>query len=166
VAVCLLTVHSGFAQVLTGLFRAAGWPVGKLFDRPFLSRSLADFWSRRWNLAFVEMGRTLFLRPLYRWCGATGAVLGVFLISGLLHEFALSYPVAAGWGGPLAYFLLHGGLVLAEGWWLHPEGWPAAAARLWTAAWVLAPLPWLFHQPFRCELIVPLFRSLQTGGML
>jgi alginate O-acetyltransferase complex protein AlgI len=161
IGVFLLTVHFGYAHVLPGVLQIGGWPVRKLFERPFSSRSLTDFWSRRWNLAFVEMSRLLFLKPLRRWFGAAGAVCGVFLISGLLHEFALSYPAAGGWGGPLAYFLLQGGLVLTERRWLHPEWWPAWAGRLWAAAWLLAPLPWLFHAPFRDELIVPLFRYLQ-----
>jgi hypothetical protein len=33
-----------------------------LFDRPLAARTLNDFWTRRWNLPFVEMNRRLFMR--------------------------------------------------------------------------------------------------------
>jgi alginate O-acetyltransferase complex protein AlgI len=31
-----------------------------------------------------------------------------------------------------------------------------AAGRLWTAAWILVPLPILFHPPFVAGIILPL----------
>src|SRR5260221_553933 len=58
---------------------------------------------RRWNLAFVEMDRALFLKPLARKLGTRAAVFGVFIISGLFHEVAISFPVNHGWGMPLLY---------------------------------------------------------------
>jgi hypothetical protein len=153
IAALLTTVHFGFAQVLTAMVRLAGWPVGPLFDKPLASASLADFWTKRWNLPFVEMDRILFFTPLSRRFGIKGAVFGIFLISGLLHEMAISYPVNGGWGGPLIYFVIQGLFVLGE-------------RRLklcsWLLTWavVLAPLPLLFHAPFRETLVVPLFELL------
>ena len=76
-----------------------------LFDRPWAFASVTDFWSRPWNLAFVEMDRRLFLRPLHRFFGSRGARFALFALSGLLHELALSFPAGAGWGLRLAYFL-------------------------------------------------------------
>ncbi len=158
IAALFVTLHLGFANVLTGAVRLNGWPVRRLFENPFQSRSLGDFWGRRWNLAFVEMDRMLFMRPLRRVLGARGAILGVFVISGFLHEMAISYPVQAGWGGPMAYFVLQGVLVLFESRYL--KRWPVAALRVWAWFWIFAPLPLLFHAPFRERLIVPLFRNL------
>jgi hypothetical protein len=159
IAALLATFHLGWALVLSALVRRAGFDVGPLFDDPLASRSLTDFWSRRWNLAFVEMDRLLFLPPLRRLLGRRLAVPGVFLASGLMHELAISYPAGAGWGGPLAYFALHAGLVTVERR-LRPARWPALAARAWTWLWLLGPLPVLFHRPFRAELVVPLFHAL------
>ena len=156
----LMMIHLGFCNVLAGFLRFKGWHVHRLFDQPFQSKSLGDFWGRRWNLAFVEMDRILFIKPLRRWFGLRGAILGVFLISGFLHEMALSYPVQAGWGMPLSYFTLHGLLVLLEAHFFKMTRWPGVFARLWTWFWVIIPLPLLFHTPFRDGLIVPFFQNL------
>ncbi|WP_018352517.1 MBOAT family protein [Longispora albida] len=151
----LLTVHFGFADVLAGVLRARGMGVRRLFPEPVLSVSLRDFWSRRWNMAYVEMTQLLFMPVLRRKLG-NWAFLAAFAISGVLHELAISVPVNAGYGGPMAYFLLHGGVTVAEGR-LGVRRWPRAIGRLWAAAWVLVPLPLLFHGPFRAAMIEPLF---------
>lgn len=141
----LATVHFGMGEVLPWLMRQVGFETKPLFHAPLNSNSLEDFWSRRWNLAFVEMDKILFLRPLHQKFGPQGALFGIFLISGILHEMGLSYPAGAGWGGPLLYFILHGVLVTFS-----------VKSRLHTWFFVLAPLPILFHGPFRETLIVPL----------
>jgi Membrane bound O-acyl transferase family len=155
----LLTIHLGYADVLSGLLRRAGFPVRRLFDDPLASRSLTEFWSQRWNLAFVEMDRLLVV-PLLRSLGPVGSLIGVFVLSGLLHELAISFPAGAGWGLPSCYFLLQGVLVALERNLVRPQQWPDTLARMWTWCWVLAPLPLLFHTPFRQALVVPLFHWL------
>jgi hypothetical protein len=157
VAVILIAVHLGFADLFSGGLRRAGYPVRRLFRDPLLSRSLAEFWSRRWNLAYVELNQVLFLPPLRRWFGR-GAVPAAFILSGALHELVISVPVLAGFGGPMAYFVLHALLTRTERH-LRIAHWPAPLAWLWTWVWVLAPLPLLFHTPFRDALVVPLFWS-------
>ena len=154
VAAILLTVHLGVCDLLPWLLRWAGFGVPLLFDRPWASRSLAEFWSRRWNLAFVEMNRSLFVRPLHR-LGTTGSRFALFALSGLLHELALSFPAGGGWGLPLGYFLLQGALVAAEKRF-------RIANRAWTWFWLIAPSPWLFHEPFLRTLIVPFYRWLHV----
>jgi alginate O-acetyltransferase complex protein AlgI len=153
VAALLLTVHLGFCDLLPWLLRWAGFAVPLLFDRPWAATSLAEFWSRRWNLAFVEMNQRLLLRKVYRRFGRRGARLALFVLSGLLHELALSLPAGAGWGLPLGYFLLHGALVAVE-------DRLRIANRAWTWFWLIAPSPWLFHEPFRRALIVPFYHWL------
>lgn len=148
-AALLVTVHLGYSDVLTGALRLAGFPVGRLFDSPLASRSLRDFWTHRWNRPFVEMNRLLFMPPLRRRVGVKGAILGAFLISGLLHEFAISYPAGSGYGGPLVYFVLHGLMMM----WL-----PATRPVLWVG--LVAFLPLLFHAGFRHELVEPLYLQL------
>jgi alginate O-acetyltransferase complex protein AlgI len=153
IAALLCVVHFGWSEILTSVLRLAGIRTGFLFDTPFASRSLREFWGKRWNLPFVEMDRRLLMRPLARFLGARGAVFGIFVVSGLLHELAISYSAGAGWGGPLAYFLLQAGLVQAE-------KRLRIQSRVWTWFWLLAPLPLLFHAPFRETFILPLFDNL------
>lgn len=156
IAALLLTIHLGIGEVLPWALRWIGFPVGPLFDAPLASRSLTEFWSRRWNLAFVEMNRILLLRPLLTRLPASAAAMTVFAISGLLHEVAISFPAGGGWGWPFGYFLLHGVLVLAERKW-------RIESRLWTWFWLAAPTPLLFHEAFRDRIIVPLYLWLHQG---
>lgn len=155
VAVILTTVHLGLSDVLTGTFRQAGFGVSRLFRDPLLSRSLTDFWGRRWNLAYVELNLA-WLLPLLRPRLGRWAKPAAFGFSGLFHELAISVPVGRGYGGPMAYFTIHAVLTYLEPR-LGVARWPAALARLWTWAWLLGPLPLLFHSAFRDALVVPLF---------
>ena len=139
-------LHFGLLNLLAAAWRLRGVRCEELFDAPWLSTSLGEFWGRRWNKAFSAMTATALYRPLGAWIGRAPALVAAFGLSGLLHEMALSWPVRAGYGGPLAYFLLHGVLVLGErlcarrG--LVVGGW---AGWLWTAAALLLPVGWLFH---------------------
>jgi alginate O-acetyltransferase complex protein AlgI len=124
--------------------------VGPPFDAPHRSTSLGEFWGRRWNRAFSDMTALLVYRPLGRCGGALIGLGGAFVFSGLLHEVAISLPVRAGFGGPTAYFVLHALLVAIERR-LAARGlfdWPPGVGRVWTAAWLIAPLPVLFHRAF------------------
>ena len=156
----LLIVHLGYADLLTWVARDRGYAVRPLFDRPWASRSLAEFWTRRWNVAFVEMDRILFLPILRRWLDARAAAFGVFLISGVLHELAISYPAGSGFGKPMAYFGIHGIAVYAERTIVRVHNRPLWLARTWTVLVVVIPLPLLFHEAFRTELIVPLLEVI------
>jgi hypothetical protein len=155
IAALLLTVHLGIGDLLPWLLRWAGFGVPLLFDRPWAARSLTEFWSCRWNLAFVEMNQRLFLRRLYRYFGKGGSRFALFALSGVLHELALSFPAGAGWGLPLGYFLMHGALVAVE------ERF-RIANRAWTWFWLITPSPCLFHEPFRRALVVPFYRWLHA----
>jgi len=155
-AALLLALHLGIASLLPWLIRWAGFPGPDLFRQPWASRSLAEFWGRRWNLAFVETMRCLLLRSFYRRLGRGGSQFAVFAVSGLLHELAISFPAGGGWGLPLGYFLLHGALVAVEKRF-------RIVNRAWTWFWVIAPAPWLFHEPFRRVLIVPFYRWLHSA---
>jgi Membrane bound O-acyl transferase family len=144
-----LLVHCGLCDVLAGFWRARGVTVERLFVNPAASRTLGEFWGRRWNRAFHAVAHEFVFRPVVRRWGGGAGVLATFLFSGLLHEVLISVPVGAGYGLPTAYFLLHGVLVLVERAW----GW---GGRVWTLLWVIAPLPLLFHPWFVRGIILPL----------
>src|SRR5258707_1127736 len=59
-----LLLHFGAFDLGAGLWRRAGADVRPLFRPHLRSPTLADFWSRRWNLAFSEMTSLVVYRPL------------------------------------------------------------------------------------------------------
>jgi alginate O-acetyltransferase complex protein AlgI len=152
----LLMIHFGYAEMLSCAVRLAGWNVQPLFDAPLLSNSLQDFWSRRWNLAFVEMDKLLFLPLAKRLLKPRAAIFVIFIISGLLHEIGISYASGQLWGLPLLYFLIQGaGIIIEKRLFATRQSWPVAA-RAFALVWVLAPLPLLFNHPFQHAFIAPL----------
>jgi hypothetical protein len=152
-------LHFGLLNLAAGAWRLFGVPAAPLFRAPLRSRSLREFWGRRWNLAFSEMTALGVYRPLKGVIGTAPATVVAFLFSGLLHEAAISLPVRAGFGQPLGYFALHGIAMLAEAR-LAKAGRPidahAGLGRAWTIAWLVVPLPVLFHRPFLAGVIWPL----------
>ena len=154
-----LMLHFGVFNLLTAFWRLLGAECDSLFKAPLLSRSLAEFWGKRWNLAFSEMTTLAVFRPIRGSFGKNVAIITAFVFSGLLHELAISVPVRAGFGMPLLYFAVHGLAMLMESRWT-----PLSQAinsrpvvgRIWTAAWVLLPLPILFHPPFLRGCVWPL----------
>jgi len=153
-----LILHFGLFSLVAAFWRAQGFAVEPVFESPHRARSLSEFWGRRWNRGFSEMTASIVYGPVARRRRPLAALLAGFAFSGVLHELAVSLPVGAGFGGPLAYFLLHGLLVALERTprgrtWIarHPRG-----ARLWIAAALVLPLPLLFHRPFLAGIVWPL----------
>lgn len=141
-----LILHFGLFDITAAILRRRGVPAEKLFRNPLASRTLAEFWSRRWNLAFAEMMTIAVDRPLRPRLGRTRARLAAFLVSGLLHELAISVPVNAGYGLPMLYFALQGLLVTTE----------RNPSRIRTIASLVLPLPLLFHPWFVRGVIWPM----------
>jgi hypothetical protein len=144
-----LMAHFGLCDVLTGLWRRGGVPVERLFVNPAASRTLSEFWGRRWNLAFHAVTKARIFAPAARRWGVSAGVTAAFLWSGLLHDLLLSVPAGGGYGRPTLYFALQGLGVLQERRW-------RMSSRVWALAWVILPVPLLFHPPFIRALILPL----------
>lgn len=154
-----LMLHFGVFNLLTGCWRWLGAECDSVFRSPLQSKSLAEFWGKRWNLAFSEMTTLAIFRPLRGACGSLPALLMAFLFSGILHELAISVPVRAGFGWPLLYFALHGMGMLIESRWIALAeliNSRPMLGRLWTLSWIVLPLPLLFHQPFLRGCVWPL----------
>ncbi len=109
-----LAFHFGVLRLMTGFWRMMGYPVRVLFRNPFKMRGFRDFWSKRWNLAYSEMVARAVKRPLTPLLGERGSVFAGFVVSGLLHELAITVPVGAGYGWPTLFFVFHGVCCLME----------------------------------------------------
>jgi len=143
-----MVVHFGLLRLLTAFWRKQGFPVRVLFRNPLQMRGFRDFWARRWNLAYSEMMARTVQRPLSPILGEKGSVFAVFLISGLLHEPAITVPVQAGYGLPTLIFVVHGIFSVVE---KKNSIFSAVAC----AALLITGLPYLFNDKFQTEVILP-----------
>jgi hypothetical protein len=153
-----MILHFGILNLSTAAWRAQGVDVQELFRSPYKSTSLREFWGKRWNMAFSEMTAQVAYRPMKQHISTGQAILLSFLLSGLLHEIAISLPVNAGYGLPMLYFTLHAAAMLAEAtstglqrFLKHP-----VLSRVWVIGMLIVPLPLLFHQAFILHVLTPL----------
>lgn len=151
-------LHFGILNISTACWRFSGVDVKELFRSPYKATSLKEFWGKRWNMAFSEMTAIIVYKPLKITYGIPAAMIASFLVSGLLHEIAISFPVKMGYGLPFLYFVLHGFAMYTEG--------KIAAVKqivshsilshVWVFAWLILPMPLLFHHEFIVEVVEPL----------
>ncbi|HTD85871.1 MAG TPA: MBOAT family protein, partial [Candidatus Binatia bacterium] len=148
-----LVLHFGIFKWLALLWRAAGIPATPIMDAPLRSRSLSEFWGRRWNTGFSIPARRYLMEPIARRFGATAGLLTVFLVSGLVHELVISLPAKAGYGLPTLYFLIQALGMLCE---------RARADRLSALRWLIIAVPAfiLFHPPFVHRVIIPFLKVI------
>jgi branched-subunit amino acid transport protein AzlD len=157
-----LILHFGLLQIATGNLRYLGVPVTLLFKDPIRSKSLDEFWGKRWNVAFVELTTIAVLRPLKKRFGNSTAFWASFIFSGLLHELAISLPVKSGFGRPLLYFFLQAFLIIViEKRFLKNLSSPILKS-LWVLACLLLPVFLLFHEQFIRQIIIPLAQYLNV----
>jgi len=153
-----LILHFGILNLCTAFWRSFGVNVSELFQAPYKSKSLKEFWGKRWNIAFSEMTTLIAYRPLKTKVGIEKALIISFLLSGLLHEVAISIPVMAGFGLPMIYFVIHAFAMHLEA---HSVFLQKLLQRKWLAhIWVMSlliiPMPLLFHRDFIGHVLVPL----------
>jgi len=157
-----LILHFGVFHAIALAWQTRGVVAEPIMNRPTRSRSLADFWGRRWNTGFRTLSNNFLFRPMNRSIGSTGALAAAFLVSGCLHDVVISLPARGGYGRPTLYFLIqfigiaiersHIGRRVGLG--------RGATARLYAALFTIAPLPLLFHGPFVYRVIVPMLNAL------
>jgi alginate O-acetyltransferase complex protein AlgI len=158
----ILFLHFGLFHLLALAWQKAGVDAKPVMRGPVLASSLAEFWSTRWNTAFNALVHDLAFRPLCRKFGVTRATLGVFLISGIVHDLVISLPARAGYGLPTAYFLFQGVAVLFERTVLGRRLGLGKGFRGWLFTMVCAggPAFWLFHPPFVTNVILPMLQAI------
>ena len=152
----ILMLHFGTFDLLAVAWQARGADARPLMNAPTRATSLADFWGNRWNTAFHHLAARYLFKPLRRRLGLAGATLATFVASGLVHDLVISVPAGAGYGLPTLYFTLQGLGVLIE-----RAAMPRPLRRPFAWLVVIAPLPWLFHEPFVVRVILPFLEVLR-----
>jgi D-alanyl-lipoteichoic acid acyltransferase DltB (MBOAT superfamily) len=100
---------SGYSDIAIGAAQVMGIRLMDNFNRPYFSKSIAEFW-KRWHISLSTWFRDYLYVPLggsrvarHRWYAN---IVIVFLVSGLWHGANWTYVI---WG------LLHGGYMVASG---------------------------------------------------
>lgn len=150
-----LIFHYGVLRWLVAFWRALGIPVRALFRNPLGAIKLSDFWSKRWNLAFSQMMARAVQKPLRPLIGNRWAVFVVFIVSGILHEIAITLPIQGGYGLPTLYFTLHGSFVIFEN-----KITNNLISRVVTLLLIIVPLPLLFPSQFTHQIIFPCLNAV------
>ncbi len=158
----VFVLHFGLFHLLSCGWRQLGIAATPLMNWPVLSTSLADFWGRRWNLAFRDLTHRFLFIPLTPRLGPAGALFTGFFVSGLVHDLVISGPCGAGRGWPTLYFTLQGLGLLVErsrfGRWIGLRR--GVTGRLVCLLWVALPSPLLFHSTFVLTVIEPFLRAI------
>lgn len=161
----ILILHFGAFHLLSLVWRSAGIYAQPIMQHPLQSKSLSEFWGKRWNLGFRQLSHDWIFAPLRKHFGIAIATLAAFAASGLIHDLVISVPARAGYGLPTAYFLAQGIGVLIErsalgvrfGLTRGATGW------FWMAVFTVAPAYFLFHPWFAMRVILPFLRAIGTG---
>lgn len=160
----IFLLHFGSFHLIALFWQAMGIDAEPIMSKPILSKTLSEFWGKRWNLGFRQLAHEFIFRPLHRRTGVAVAGLIVFVASGLIHDLVISLPARGGYGLPTGYFILQGlGVTLersAPGRRLGlQKGLPGWIFMLIVTA---APAFWLFHPPFVQRVILPFMHAIHA----
>ena len=158
----VLLLHFGSFHLLALFWQSCGVMAQPIMAKPILSKTLSEFWGKRWNLGFRQLAHHLIFRPLHKRIGIAAASLLVFVVSGVIHDLVISLPAHGGYGLPTGYFVLQGlgvslersgvgrRLGLQHGF----SGW------LFMLVFTAGPAYWLFHPPFVLRVIIPFMKAI------
>ena len=160
----ILLLHFGSFEIVALCWRSLGVDAVPIMSDPLRSRSLSDFWGKRWNLGFRQLSHDLIFRPLHRILGAGLAGFLVFVSSGLIHDLVISVPARGGYGLPTIYFAIQGLGVAVEraafgrklGLRRNLRGW------LFMAVLIVGPVFLLYHPPFVLRVIIPFMKAVRA----
>jgi hypothetical protein len=160
----IFLLHFGSFEVVALIWQKLGVNAVPIMQAPLLSRSLSEFWGRRWNLGFRQLSYEFVFQPLRSLVGAPSAMMFVFLFSGLIHELVISLPAGAGYGLPTVYFLLQGAGIAFERSSIGRTLGLRAGFSGWAFAAVLTACPafWLFHPPFVIRVVLPFMEAIRA----
>ncbi len=160
----IFLLHFGSFHLIALFWQAMGIDAEPIMSKPILSKTLSEFWGKRWNLGFRQLAHDLIFRPLYKRIGVAAAGLLVFLASGLIHDLVISLPARGGYGLPTGYFMLQGlGVTLERSTLGRQLGLQrGAAAWIFMVVITAGPAFWLFHPPFVLRVILPFMRAIHA----
>ena len=160
----IFLLHFGCFHLIALFWQAVGVDAQPIMSKPILSKTLSEFWGKRWNLGFRQLAHDLIFRPLHKRVGVATAGLLVFVASGLIHDLVISLPARGGYGLPTGYFILQGlGVILERSRFGRRLG-----LQTGPAAWIFmvlvtaVPAFWLFHPPFVLRVILPFMRAVHA----
>jgi alginate O-acetyltransferase complex protein AlgI len=146
---------SGYSDIALGSAKTMGFELMENFRRPYLARSIPDFWSR-WHISLSTWFRDYVYIPLggnrvsaLRW---HANLIVVFLISGLWHGANWIFVI---WG------FFHGVLMVCS---VIFRPWlrlPTALQILWT--FILVCVGWVFFRASSLENALEVFRGCWAG---
>jgi len=140
------TLSEGAYCLLFAVYRLAGFRPPRLHMHPAASRSVQEFWGKRWNLTVSAWLGDTFFRPLARRGHPMAGVLVAFAVSALAHAYickvALGMELSVIMFG---YFCVQGALVAIERP-LRVTRWAKAPAHVWTVTCMAVASP-MFTEP-------------------
>jgi len=158
----VLVLHFGAFHLISLFWRASGVDAQPIMHAPATATSLSDFWGKRWNLGFRQLTHGLVFKPVRERFGLAAATLSAFFVSGVIHDFVISFPARGGYGLPTAYFVLQGAGVLMErssiGRILRMNS--GVRGWLFVVIWAGLPAIGLFHPIFIRRVILPFFEFI------
>jgi hypothetical protein len=127
--VTLVLVIEFLCALVVAAWHLAGGASGDILRRPFLACTPADFW-RRWNVPMQRFLHERVFKPVNGRRTPARAMLIVFLLSGLMHEYVIGIALGRVHGWQMAFFTIQGCAAVATKR-TKPRAWPAV---LWTGA--------------------------------
>jgi hypothetical protein len=156
----VLLLHFGTFQLVALSWQRFGVDAMPIMASPLRSKSLSEFWGKRWNLGFRQLSHDLIFDPLHKNLGVRTASLLVFVVSGAIHDLVISVPARGGYGLPTAYFVVQGLGVLVEHSFFGKQLGLRTGVRGWLfmATVTAGPAYFLFHPPFVLCVIIPFMK--------
>lgn len=160
----IFLLHFGSFYLIALFWQTMGVDAEPIMSKPILSKTLSEFWGKRWNLGFRQLAHDLIFRPLHKRTGVAAAGLLVFVASGLIHDLVISLPARGGYGLPTGYFMLQGLGVTLERSALGRRLGLQKGLTAWIFTLIVAAAPafWLFHPPFVLRVIIPFMHAIHA----
>jgi hypothetical protein len=160
----IFLLHFGSFHLVALFWQTNGINAAPIMSSPILSKTLSEFWGKRWNLGFRQLAHEFIFKPLQKHTGASLAGLLVFVASGLIHDLVISVPARGGYGLPTVYFVVQGlGVMFERSTVARRIGLQRRLpARIFTLLVTAAPAFWLFHPPFVQRVIIPFMHAIHA----
>ena len=153
----ILFLHCGLFHLLSCAWRAFGVDARPLMNSPLLASGVSDFWGQRWNIAFRDLTHRVVFSPLTKRLGPKWALAIGFVISGLIHELAITIPARSGYGGPTVFFTIQVAALFIErsAWGRRLSLGRGIVGWAFVTVTLIGPVGLLFPTAFIAEIIVP-----------